>query len=39
MRRTFALVTIAFVAGRGIGYFARSAGMCTPRRTETHALT
>jgi ketosteroid isomerase-like protein len=37
MRRTFALATIAFVAGVGIGYFAQSAGIRSPRRTETHA--
>jgi uncharacterized protein (TIGR02246 family) len=37
MRRTFALVTIALVVGLGIGYFARSAGIRTPRRTETPA--
>jgi uncharacterized protein (TIGR02246 family) len=37
MRRTFALVTIALVVGLGIGYFARSAGIRTPRRTETQA--
>jgi ketosteroid isomerase-like protein len=37
MRRTLVLVTLAFVAGLGIGYFARSAGIRTPRGTKTQA--
>jgi uncharacterized protein (TIGR02246 family) len=37
MRRTSVLVVIVFVAGLGIGYFARSAGIGTTRRWDTHA--
>ncbi len=38
MRRTSVFVTIAFLAGIGIGYFARSAGgIGTHRKTDTHA--
>jgi ketosteroid isomerase-like protein len=37
MRGTFALVTIAFVSGIGIGYFTLSAGVHAARGTETHA--
>jgi uncharacterized protein (TIGR02246 family) len=36
MRRTSAFVTIAFLAGLGIGYFARSA-MSTLQRKDTYA--
>jgi uncharacterized protein (TIGR02246 family) len=36
MRRTSVFVTIAFLAGLGIGYFARSAGIGTPHGTATH---
>ncbi|HVS86709.1 MAG TPA: DUF4440 domain-containing protein [Candidatus Acidoferrum sp.] len=31
------VTTIVFVAGLGIGFFARSAGIGTPHRTDTHA--
>ncbi len=37
MTRTSVFVTVAFLAGLGIGYFARSAGIGTPHRTDTHA--
>ncbi len=37
MRRISVFVTIAFLAGLGIGFFARSAGIGTPHRTDTHA--
>lgn len=37
MKRSSAFVTIAFLAGLGIGYFARSAGIGTPHGTDTHA--
>jgi len=37
MRRTSVFVTIAFLAGLAIGFFARSAGIGTPHRTDTHA--
>ena len=37
MRRTSAFVTIAFLAGLGIGYFARSAEVGRLLRRDTHA--
>jgi hypothetical protein len=37
MRCTTVFVVIVFVAGLGVGYFARSAGMGTARRWDTHA--
>jgi len=37
MRRISVFVTIAFLAGLGIGYFARSAGIGTPHKTDTLA--
>jgi hypothetical protein len=37
MITTFVLVSIAFVAGLGIGYSARNAGIRTPGKTEAHA--
>jgi hypothetical protein len=37
MRRISVFVVIVFVAGLGIGYFARSAGIGTARRWDTHA--
>ncbi|MGH9775456.1 MAG: YybH family protein [Candidatus Acidiferrales bacterium] len=37
MRRTFAFVTIAFLAGLGVGYFARSAGLGTLLQSEKRA--
>jgi ketosteroid isomerase-like protein len=37
MRRTSVFVTIAFLAGLGAGYFARSADVGTPHRTDAHA--
>ena len=37
MKRTSVFVTIVFLAGLGIGYFARSAGIGTPHGTDTHA--
>ena len=36
MRRTSVFVTVAFLAGLAIGLFARSAGIGTPLRQETH---
>jgi uncharacterized protein (TIGR02246 family) len=35
MRRPSVLITIAFLAGLGIGYFVRSAGMGMSRRRDT----
>jgi len=37
MGRTSPVTILVFVAGLGIGYFARSAGICRPHRTETRA--
>ena len=37
MRRTSLVAILVFVAGLGMGYFARSAGIGTPQRTDTHA--
>jgi len=37
MRRTFTFVTIAFAIGLGTGYLARSAGIGTTQRSDTHA--
>ena len=37
MRRTSVFVTIAFLAGLAIGFFARSAGLGTLLRRDTHA--
>jgi len=37
MRRTSIFMTIAFLAGLGIGYFARSAGTGTLQQRDTHA--
>jgi hypothetical protein len=37
MRRTSLATILVFVAGLGIGYFARSAGISRPHRTDTHA--
>ena len=37
MRRISVFMTIAFLAGLGIGYFARSAGMGTLQRRDTRA--
>jgi len=36
MRRTSVFVTVAFLAGLAIGLFARSAGIGTPLRQDTH---
>jgi len=36
MRRTSVFVTVAFLAGLAIGLFARSAGIGTFLRRETH---
>ncbi len=37
MRRTSAFVTIAFLAGLAVGFFARSAGIGTLQRRDTRA--
>jgi uncharacterized protein (TIGR02246 family) len=37
MKRTSVFVILAFLAGLGIGYFARSAGIGMPVRRDTHA--
>src|SRR5271168_5279917 len=37
MKRTPAFVALAFLAGLGVGYYARSIGTSTPRRTDAHA--
>lgn len=37
MGRTSPVTILVFVAGLGIGYFARSAGISRPHRTETRA--
>ncbi len=37
MRRTSVFVTIAFLAGLGLGFFARSAGLGTLLRSDTRA--
>jgi uncharacterized protein (TIGR02246 family) len=37
MRLTSIFVIIAFLGGLAVGYFARSAGMGTPKRMDTHA--
>lgn len=37
MRRTSTLVTIAFLAGLGLGYFAHNAGVSRLLRRDTHA--
>ncbi len=36
MRRTSLFVIAAFLAGLAVGYFARSAGIGTPKKTDTH---
>ena len=37
MRRTSLITILVFLAGLGIGYFARSAGIGRPHGTDTHA--
>jgi hypothetical protein len=37
MRRTSVFVALAFLAGLGLGYYARSIGLGTPHRTDAHA--
>jgi uncharacterized protein (TIGR02246 family) len=37
MRRISVFVIVAFLAGFGVGYSARSAGIGTPKKTDTHA--
>jgi uncharacterized protein (TIGR02246 family) len=37
MRRTSVFMTFAFLAGLGIGYFARKASIGTPHRADAHA--
>jgi ketosteroid isomerase-like protein len=37
MRRISVFATVAFVAGLGIGYFGRSAGVGAPHRVDTRA--
>jgi ketosteroid isomerase-like protein len=37
MRRPSVFITIAFLAGLGVGYYARSIGIGTPHRTDAHA--
>ena len=37
MRRTTLLVTFAFLAGLGTGYYARSAGLGVPHKPDPHA--
>jgi len=37
MRRTSLIAILVFVAGLGIGYFARSAGIGAPHGTDAHA--
>jgi uncharacterized protein (TIGR02246 family) len=37
MRRTSVFMTLVFLAGLGIGYFARNAGVGTPHRADAHA--
>ena len=37
MRRMIVFVTISFLVGLGVGYFARSAAIGTPHGTDAHA--
>jgi uncharacterized protein (TIGR02246 family) len=37
MTRTILLLTIAFLAGLGVGYYARSAGLGVHHKTDPHA--
>jgi ketosteroid isomerase-like protein len=37
MRRPTVFMTMAFLAGLGVGYYARSIGIGTPHRTDAHA--
>ena len=37
MKRTSVFVALAFLAGLGVGYYARSIGTSTSRRTDAHA--
>ena len=37
MRRPSVFVTVVFLAGLGVGYYARSIGIGTPHRTDAHA--
>jgi uncharacterized protein (TIGR02246 family) len=37
MKRTSPVTILAFAAGLGIGYFARSAGIGPPKKADTHA--
>jgi ketosteroid isomerase-like protein len=37
MRRTYVFAALAFLAGLGVGYFSRSAGVDTSRRTDASA--
>ncbi|HMD07803.1 MAG TPA: nuclear transport factor 2 family protein [Candidatus Acidoferrum sp.] len=37
MTRTILLVTVAFLAGLGIGYYARRAGIGVPHKADPHA--
>jgi ketosteroid isomerase-like protein len=37
MKSTSLVTILVFVAGLGIGYFARSAGIGTPKKADTHA--
>lgn len=37
MKRPTVFMTIAFLAGLGVGYYARSIRMGTPHRTDAHA--
>ena len=37
MRRPAVFMTMAFLAGLGVGYCARSIGIGTPHRTDPHA--
>ena len=37
MKRTSVFVAFAFLAGLGVGNYARSIGTSTPRRTDAHA--
>jgi uncharacterized protein (TIGR02246 family) len=37
MRQSFLITIIVFLAGLGIGYFARSAGLGAPGKTDSHA--
>jgi hypothetical protein len=37
MKRTSVFVALVFLTGLGVGYYARSIGTTTPRRTDAHA--